>query len=262
MKREWLLALIALLSAGSIFLHQIEKSAAREIRQRIGGGEVQVVIIPDGVRGLTEGRAKKVIVHASHFAVNGLPFVLEEQYPKTGTMGEFILDLYDVQLAGLRAERVYARIPDVKFDRRTALNKKVFRLSATGVGESEIVVSERSLAEYIEQKYQPFLKQIEVRITPEKTYVSGLALVVIGEFRFRAEGQLVPRDGIYLDLTNTQIVFEGQDVPPESVRTLEQWLNPIIDAVKDLKVSDGIRVHTLKTDWGKMTAYGTAKVPR
>jgi len=261
-KREWLLALAALLAAGTLFLHQIEKSAAREIRQRIGGGDVRVVIIPDGVRGLTEGRAKKVIVHASRFSVDGLPFVLEEQYPKTGTMNEFILDLHEVQLAGLRAERVYARIPNVQFDRRTALNKKVFRLSATGVGESEIVVTEQSLAAYIERKYKPFLKEIQVRITPDKTYVSGLALVVIGEFRFRAEGQLVPRDGIYLDLTDTKITFEGQDVPPETVRTLEQWMNPIIDAVKDLKVSDGLRVHRLTTDWGRMTAYGTAQVPR
>jgi hypothetical protein len=262
MKREWLLALVALLSIGSILLNEIEKSAAREIKQRIGGGEVRVVIIPDGVRGLTEGRAQKVIVYASHFSVDGLPFVLEGQYPKTGTMIEFILDMQDVKMTGLRAERVYARIPNVKFDRRTALTKKVFRLSATGEGESEIVVTERSLAEYIEFKYKPFLKQVQVQITPDKTYVSGRALVVIGEFQFRAEGRLVVRDGIYLDLVDTKITFEGQEVPPESVRTLEQWLNPIIDAVKDLKVADGIRVHTLTTDWGKMTARGTAKVPR
>lgn len=261
MKREWLAALFILLTLGRSALKEVERTAAQEVRQRLGGGEVHVQIRPDGARGLTEGRLKRVVVQASHFAIQELPFSVEPLYARSGLIEEFVLDLRDAQLSGLRAERIYASIPNVRYDRHIAMSKRVFRLSETGVGRSEIVITEESLADYIEFKYRPYVKEVTVRITPEKTVVTGRALILVGEAAFRAEGQLVPRDGIYLDLADADIQLDGETVVPETARALEQWLNPVIDAVKDLRVADALRVETLRLEPGRMIAIGTARVP-
>lgn len=261
MRRSTFATLVLLLVTARSLIKSVEQSAENEIRQRIGGGEVRVQLKPSGLFGAAEGHLKRVYVYAAHFQVNGLPFTLEENYSKSGQIDEFILDLHDATLAGLPAERVYVRVPDVRYDFRVARSKKVFRLTDTGIGEAEIVVTEQGLAEYILHKYKPHVLAVRVTITPEKTVVEGRAIVLIGEFHFRAEGQLVPREGIYLDLAQPKISVEGYEAPPETARVIAQWLNPIIDGIQDLHLSDGLRVSELKLEPGRMIARGTAKVP-
>jgi hypothetical protein len=72
-KREWLAVLAILLTLGKSAIREVEKSAAREIRQRVGGGDIRVHIEPDGVDGLLKGRLKRLTVEASHFTLDGLP---------------------------------------------------------------------------------------------------------------------------------------------------------------------------------------------
>jgi hypothetical protein len=261
-KREWLAVLAILLTLGKSAIREVEKSAAREIRQRVGGGDIRVHIEPDGVDGLLKGRLKRITVEASHFTLDGLPFTLEAHRPQTGWIKQFVMRLHDVSLRGLRAERVYAEIPDVRYDRRLAMRRRIFRLSDTGVGHAEIVVLQHDLAAYIRRKYAPYVREVQVEITPTETRVYGSALFLGSELRFRAIGQLTPREGRYLDLASARIELEGTELPPAAVETLRQWLNPLIDADRDLGLYDGLYVETVMSESGQMRALGKAAIPR
>ncbi len=262
MKREWLAVFAILLTLGKSAIREVEKTAAREIRQRVGGGTIQVKIEPDGVDGLLQGRLKRLTVNASHFTLDGLPFTLEEHRPQTGRIERFIMRLHDVSLRGLRAHTVYAEIPDVRYDRRLAIRKRIFRLSGTGVGHAEIVVLQDDLAAYLRRKYAPYIREVRVEITPAETRVSGVALFLGNEVRFRAVGQLTPREGRFLDLAEARIEIEGTELAPAAVQSLRQWLNPLIDAERDLGIPDGLYVEQVISEQGQMRAQGKASIPR
>jgi len=262
MKREWLAVIAILLTLGKGAIREVEKTAAREIRQRVGGGDIRVRIEPDGVDGLLQGRVKRLTVDASHFTLNGMPFTLEPERPQTGWIKQFVIRLQDVSLRGLRAEQVYAEIPDVRYDRQLAIRKRIFRLSDTGVGHAEIVVRQDDLAAYIRRKYAPYVRDVQVEITPSETRVQGVVVFLGSEVHFRASGQLTPRDGQFLDLADAQIEIEGTNLPPTAVEILRQWLNPLIDADRDLGIADGLYVEQVLSEQGQMRARGRASIPR
>lgn len=262
MKREWLALFAIVLTLGRGALREVEKTAAREIQQRIGGGEFRVQIEPDGVDGLVQGRLKTLTVRARNFTMNGLPFTLEPNRPKSGLIRQFVLHMENACLRGLRAESATAVIPNIYYDKGLALSKRIFRLSATGVGACEIVVNENDLAAYIVRKYAPYLREVTVQITPNQTVVQGVAALFVGEVRFRAVGKLAPRAGRYLDLTEMQIQIEGANLPPESASVLRQFLNPIIDIDRDLGLYDGLAVEKVQSELGKMRAIGKVWIPQ
>ncbi len=79
MRREWLALFAIVLTLGRGAIREVEKSAAREIRQRIGDGAFTVKLEPDGVDGLAQGRLKRSLsTHAtshstgcrSHWSLN------------------------------------------------------------------------------------------------------------------------------------------------------------------------------------------------
>lgn len=262
MRREWLALFAIVLTLGRGVVREIEKSAAREIRERIGDGVFTVKITPDGVDGLAQGRLKTLTVQARDFTLNGLPFTLEPERPQSGRIKQFVLRMENAHLRGLRAESARAVIPEVYYDKSLALSKRIFRLSATGVGACEIVVNERDLAAYIIRKYAPYIREVAVQITPEQTTVQGVAALFVGEVRFKAVGRLTPRDGRYLDLADVQIQIEGANLPPESTELLRQFLNPIIDIERDLGLYDGLAVDSVVSEAGKMRALGRVWIPR
>ncbi|MCS7190759.1 MAG: LmeA family phospholipid-binding protein [Fimbriimonadales bacterium] len=261
MRREWLAVIAILLTVGRSAVREIEKTAAREIQQRIGGGEFQIKIKPD-LGGLPQGRIQTLTVYARNFTLNGLPFTLEPERPKSGVIRQFVLRMENANLRGLRAETAAASIPDVYYDRSLALSRRIFRLSATGVGACEIVVNEADLAAYIARKYAPAVRQVQVQIAPEQTTVQGVAFLLANEVRFRAVGKLAPRDGRYLDLAEVQIEIEGTNLPPESANLLRQFLNPIIDIDRDLGLYDGLAVDHVVSEPGRMKAIGRVWIPR
>ncbi|GIV13638.1 MAG: hypothetical protein KatS3mg021_1920 [Fimbriimonadales bacterium] len=172
MKREWVAVVAILLTLGRGALREIEKTAAREIQQRIGG-KISVRIELDGARGLTEGKIKQLTVRAQGFTLDGFPFTLEPERPKSGHIRRFVMYLQDARLRGLRAETAWAEIPDIYYDRQLALSRRIFRLSDTGVGPAEIVVNQDDLADYIRRKYAPYIREVRVNITPTQTLVEG-----------------------------------------------------------------------------------------
>ena len=261
MRREWLALFAIILTLGRGAIREIEKNAAREIRQRIGNGTFTVRIEPDGVDGLAHGRLKTLTVLACDFTLNGLPFTLEPERPPSGRIKQFVMEMTNANLRGLRAERAIAIIPEVYYDKSLALRKRIFRLSATGIGACEIVVSETDLAAYIVRKYAPYIREVAVQITPNQTTVQGVASLFVGEVRFKAIGTLAPRDGRYLDLAEVQIEIEGANLPPESANLLRQFLNPIIDIERDLGLYDGLAIDTVISEPGKMRARGMVWIP-
>ena len=261
MRREWLALFAIVLTLGRGAIREVEKSAAREIRQRIGG-ECRVKLEPDGVDGLAQGRLKTLTVDARDFTLNGLPFTLEPERPRSGRIKQFIMHMTNANLRGLRAERAVAIIPEVYYDKSLAIRKRIFRLSATGVGACEIVVNETDLAAYIVRKYAPYIREVTVQITPEQTVVQGVAALFVGEVRFRAVGKLAPREGRYLDLAEVEIQIEGANLPPESASVLRQFLNPIIDIDRDLGLYDGLAVEEVRSEPGKMRALGKVWIPQ
>jgi len=260
-RREWLALFAIILTLGRGAIREIEKNAAREIRQRIGNGTFTVRIEPDGVDGLAHGRLKTLTVLACDFTLNGLPFTLEPERPPSGRIKQFVMEMTNANLRGLRAERAIAIIPEVYYDKSLALRKRIFRLSATGIGACEIVVSETDLAAYIVRKYAPYIREVAVQITPNQTTVQGVASLFVGEVRFKAIGTLAPRDGRYLDLAEVQIEIEGANLPPESANLLRQFLNPIIDIERDLGLYDGLAIDTVISEPGKMRARGMVWIP-
>ncbi len=262
MRREWLAIFAIVLTLGRGALREVEKTAAREIRQRLGGGEIQVKIEPDGVDGLMHGRLKRLTVRARNFTLNGLPFTLEPGRPQSGRIQQFVLLIENASLRGLRAERATAVIPNIGYDKGLAVAKRIFRLSATGVGACEIVVNETDLAAYIRRKYAPSVREVAVQITPEQTTVQGVVTLLGSEVRFRAVGKLAPRDGRYLDLAEMEIAIEGANLPPESANLLRQFLNPIIDIDRDLGLYDGMAVERVQSESGRMHALGKVWIPR
>ncbi|MFN3690458.1 MAG: hypothetical protein ACK4UU_05985 [Fimbriimonadales bacterium] len=262
MRREWLAIFAIVLTLGRSALREIEKTAAREIRERLGGGEIQVKIEPDGVDGLVQGRLRTLTVRARNFTLDGLPFTLTPERPQSGRIRQFVLLMENASLRGLRAERATAVIPEVRYDKGLALSRRVFRLSATGVGTCEIAVNEADLAAYLRRKYAPSLREVAVRIAPEQTTVQGVVALLGSEVRFRAVGKLVPRDGRYLDLAEVSIEIEGADLPPESTNLLRQFLNPIIDIDRDLGLYDGLSVERVQSERGRMRARGAVWIPR
>ncbi len=261
MRRGWLAVVAIVLTLGRGSIRDVEKSAAREIQQRIGGGDIRVKIEPDYGR-LLQGRLEKLTVYAKNFTLNGLPFTLEPERPQSGLIKQFVLLMENASLRGLRAETAVAVIPDIAYDKSLALSKRIFRLSATGIGACEIVVNERDLAEYIIRKYAPAVRSVEVTITPEQTTVQGTMLLLTSEVRFRAVGKLAPRDGRYLDLAEVQIQIEGANLPTESANLLRQFLNPIIDIDRDLGLNDGLQVDEVISEAGKMKAVGKVWIPK
>lgn len=260
MKREWVAVVAILLTLGRGALREIEKTAAREIQQRIGG-KISVRIELDGARGLTEGKIKQLTVRAQGFTLDGFPFTLEPERPKSGHIRRFVMYLQDARLRGLRAETAWAEIPDIYYDRQLALSRRIFRLSDTGVGPAEIVVTQDDLADYIRRKYAPYIREVRVNITPTQTLVEGVTVLLTSEVRFRAMGVLKPREGRYLDLAEAQIEIEGAELPPQAVELLRQWLNPIIDLERDLGIYDGLYVDSVVSEAGRMRAVGKAWIP-
>lgn len=260
MKREWLAVIAIVLTLGRGAVREIEKSAEREIRERIGG-QVSVRIEFDGARGFTEGKLKRLIVHAEDFTLDGFPFTLEPERPKSGHIRKFVMYLRDARLRGLRAETAWAEIPDIYYDKQLALKRRIFRLSATGKGPAEIVVNQADLADYIRRKYAPYIPQASVEITPSETRVEGAIVFLASEVRFRAVGVLKPREGRYLDLAEAQIEIEGTELPPQAVELLRQWLNPIVDIDRDLGIYDGLYVDSIVSETGRMRAVGTSWIP-
>lgn len=260
MRREWLAVLAIALTLGRGALREIEKNAAREIQQRIGGGDIRVKIEPD-YGGVAKGQLKTLTVYAKNFTLEGLPFTLEPERPQSGLIKQFILLMENVNLRGLRAETAAAAIPNIAYDKSLALSKRIFRLSATGVGACEIVVNETDLAAYIFRKYAPYIRRVEVDITPEQTVVSGVMALLGSEVRFRAVGKLAPREGRYLDLAEVQIEIEEVNLSPQSANLLRQFLNPIIDIERDLGLYDGLHVDEVVSELGKMKAVGKVWIP-
>ncbi|MCS7273623.1 MAG: hypothetical protein NZ550_05695 [Fimbriimonadales bacterium] len=262
MRREWIAIIAIALTIGRGALREVEKTAAREIRQRIGSGTIRVRIEPDGIDGLLRGRLHRLTVYARDFTLNGLPFTLEPERPRTGLIKQFVLLIENASLRGLRAEYATAIIPEVFYDRSLALAKRIFRLSATGVGACEIVVNEHDLAAYIRAKYARFIREVAVQISPQQTVVQGVALLLGSEVRFRAVGKLAPREGRFLDLAEMQVDIEGASLPAQSAELLRQFLNPIIDVERDLGLYDGLAIDVVQSEVGRMRAQGRVWIPK
>lgn len=56
-------------------------------------------------------------VQARDFTLDGLPFTLEPERPQSGHIKQFVLQMENARLRGLRAEYAYAVIPDLYYDK-------------------------------------------------------------------------------------------------------------------------------------------------
>ncbi len=259
MERRWLAIIAIVLTLGRGAVREWEKTAEREL-QSVIGGTVTLRIQPDE-KGILQGRLKRLVVDAKEFTLNGFPFTLEPNRPRSGHIRNFILRMESASFRGLRAETAYAEIPDVYYDRDLALSKRIFRLCGTGIGNAVIVVNEQDLANYIVRKYAPYLREVTVDITPEQTTVQGQAVFFGSVVRFYAVGRLAPREGVYLDLAEASLEIEGGELPPQSMELLRQWLNPIIDLNRDLGIYDGLEIDTVLSEEGRMRALGKVWIP-
>ncbi|MER3558378.1 MAG: hypothetical protein C4336_02125 [Armatimonadota bacterium] len=100
-----------------------------------------------------------------------------------------------------------------------------------------------------------------MEISPTRTQIEGMMVLLSGTVRFRAVGVLQPREGRYLDLASAQIEIEGTALPPETVEQLRRWLNPIIDVERDLGIYDGLQVDSVLSETERMRALGKAWIP-
>ncbi|HSI73508.1 MAG TPA: LmeA family phospholipid-binding protein [Fimbriimonas sp.] len=255
------LALLAgLFLVGGREVRAFENAAAREIASTLQGAEKRVevrsVVGPEALF----GDVHAVTIKASHFETEGLPLFTEPERSTRGVLRTLNLELTDFTLRGLHVQSLKASIPDCRFDLPLALRHRKIRLSRSGAGPGEVLVTEKDLEQFIPIKLRE-IKSVRVRLDRDKVFVDGYGEFVVFAANFSVIARLEPRNGNQLVLSHARIFIEGAPADAASAKVLMDTLNPVIDLDKDLLLYGAISVDRLKIGNGELRANGLTKIP-
>lgn len=241
-------------------VHRFERLAASEVATKIQGSarEVQIRanVGPDGAL----GDVWHVLLAARRFDADGLPLFTEPQRSKAGLVRTLDIDLSDFSLRGLHVDRLRASIPSCRFDLSLAVRHHTFRLSRSGVGTGEVVVSDRDLGAFILRKFHE-VKSVYVRVSNGRIHVEGHGEFLLLSTDFAIDAHLEARDGDKLVLSDARILFDGQPAGPEANEVLLNTLNPVVDLNRDLGLHGAMRVDRLDLSDGLIRASGAVTIP-
>jgi hypothetical protein len=255
-----LVLLAGLFLIGGREVHAFENAAAREIASTLQGVDKQVEVRSKIGPEALFGDVSAVTIKASRFETEGLPLFTEPNRSTRGILRNLRLELTDFTLRGLHVQSLKVDIPDCRFDLPLALNYRQIRLSRSGVGPGEVVVTERDLEQFIPIKLRE-IKSVRVRLEKDKVFVEGNGEFILFAANFSVIAKLEPRDGKQMVLTHARIFIDGKPADDLSARALLDTLNPVIDVDKDLLLYGAITVERLKIADGILTASGPTRIP-
>ena len=241
-------------------VRSFENSAARDIAARLEGTdrrvEVRAKVGPEAIF----GDIHSVTLRASKFETDGLPLFTEPSRSKRGVLRSLRVEMADFTLRGLHVQSLRATIPDNRFDFALAVGKRQIRLSRSGTGPGEVVVSEKDLEDFIKLKFKE-VKEVAVRLDRDKIFVDGRGEFIIFEANFSLVARLEPVDGTKLAVAHARILIDGKPAGDAARDVLLRTLNPVLDLNRDLLLNDAVFVRRLEVGGGLMKAFGDVTIP-
>jgi hypothetical protein len=256
--------LIALLGGALLIgrgeVHRFESLAAADIASRLGGSEkhvaVRAAIGPEALF----GDVYRVTIKADRFETEGIPLFTEPKRSQAGILRNLDIDMTDFSLRGLHVQSLKAEIPDCRFDFALALRHSRIRLTRSGVGPAEVVLSAADIQDFTKTKLHE-LTSLNVRLDRDKILVEGHGEFLMVEADFSLVARLEPEDGTKLALRYARVLLDGKPASDAAKQVLLDLLNPVIDLDNDLQLHGAIQVAHLKVGDGRLVATGTATIP-
>lgn len=243
-------------------IHSFEKTAARDISALLQGENrhVSVKTKPAGVLGPVFGDVAWAKIVAKDFQTAGLPLFVEPDRSQAGNLRELQLDLRNFSLGGLQIDSLQAKIPGCKFDLGLAISKRKIRLSKSGVGTGQVVVSQAALEPWI-VKSVPEIKRVSVVLDKDYALVTGYGEFLVAKTDFYVLAKLTIRNGVEIHLTDAKVMLGWQSAEEFSRKVLLDALNPVVDLRESLGLQDAFFLEKIELQDGKMTASGRTKIP-
>lgn len=249
-----------LLYFGKIEVASFERDAARELATTLSGPEkrveVQAKVGPESLW----GDLHSVSIKASKFSADGLPLFTEPRRSHYGMVRNLTIELTDFSVRDLHIESLKAEIPDNRFDFALAVKHREFRLTRSGEGTGEVVVSAQDLADFILKKYK-YIKTVKVEVTNDKMFVSGYGDFGFFKANFLVVAKFEPVDGSKLMLTFAKISFDGFPIDDSKRDAVLKVINPVVDLDRDLGLHGALYVNQLILRDGLIRALGKATIP-
>ena len=236
--------------------------AARQVREEFHNtGIVRSSVESRGMFGAIGNRMFAVDIYGSGQSTETLPFA---SFPKSGWKGHIRhmrLHFDHLTLKGLPVERFDADIPNVSYDLGHALYKDRLLVRGAGEGPASVQIGADGLRLFIQKKYSRTLTDVHVSFIENKVAISGKLLLFGAQSPFLATGDLVPRDGRYVDLMNPIVEMNGKPLAPAFVANVLKQINPVLDIAVDLGLSGYLTLNSVSIGHDSVTVHGLATIP-
>lgn len=260
--RNVLLGIFGLFAVHASLEKRISHDATQQVFESFNyTGSVHSTAESRGIFGIFRSDLYAVTINADGLKSERLPF---EAYPRSGWKGSIRhlrLHLTNLTLKGLPIDRFDADIPFVKFDIRHAIYHDRILIRRAGFGPASARISTDGLRLFILAKYSKTLSDITVKIEDGKVIIRGKANVLGSSLDITATGELLPREGRYLDLRKPEITLNGKPLSETSTESILKNLNPILDLERDVNLGRYFILSSVEIDTNAIVIHGTATVP-
>jgi len=252
---------------GMIVFHaSLEKRAQHDAARQVSAsfqntGSIRAVTEPRGMFGALANHFYAVDIYGTGQSAEHLPFLA---FPREGWKGHIRhlrLHFDNLTLKGLPVSRFEADIPNVTYDLGQALYKDRLVIRGAGAGSATVTIGAGGLRTFILKKYGRSLREIQVSFRDHKVVISGKILLFGAQSPFVAVGELVDRDGRYVDLTRTSVDLNGQPLSPEVAANMLKQINPVLDIAADLDLAEYLKISHVSIGASDITVFGQASIP-
>jgi hypothetical protein len=252
---------------GMIVFHaSLEKRAQHDATRQVSAsfrntGSIRAVTEPRGMFGALANHFYAVDIYGTGQSTEHLPFLA---FPREGWKGHIRhlrLHFNDLTLKGLPVSRFEADIPNVTYDLGQALYKDRLVIRGAGTGPATVTIGAEGLKTFILKKYGRSMREIQIGFADHKVVISGRILLLGAQSPFVAIGELVERDGRYVDLTRTSVDLNGKPLAPEVAASMLKQINPVLDIATDLDLADYLKITHVSIGAAEITVFGQASIP-
>ncbi len=250
-----------LFGVGSSEVRRFENAAAKDISGRLTGvgRQVKVRTKMDPLQAIG-GHLKSACITASDFATDGLPFFTQPEGSRRGRLDELKIELTDFELTGLRVKRLTARIPDCRFDFGLAQKKGQIRLTKSGLGLGSVEVAETALEAFVLKRF-PAIQKMSIQLANGMATIEGEGRFVSFQASIKIIGKLTSFDGNSINLSSAEVLIGGRAANSAAAKAVLDFLNPVLNLDKDLKLFGALRVSEIELADGTLKASGVATIP-
>lgn len=243
-------------------VHQLERRAARDVRAHLEGEGAKVIVraVPDGPVNAVAGILQCAEIQASLFSAQDLPFYVEPDRKRDGSIRMLVIDLHNFRLRNLSVESLHAEIPNCKFDVFQMLNHGRIRLSRSGEGTARVDLSADAIAAYLKSRYHE-ITSCSVRLCADKLWVEGTLDLGVIRSTFRVRSGLTLAGTQVFRLAQPTLWLDGVRVDPKSSAAVMRFFDPVVDLDRDLHLQGAMDVSGFSCGYGHLLAWGKARIP-